>query len=384
MRVLLLNAECGSNDGRTATAEALARGLAGRGAVVDVVTLDARKGRVSQVHWDGVSPEEGSLTVHRVKGYRASLSLTRRLMRAERYDVLHLFSALPAGAILPLLNLRNIPVVVSLHGSDTPGANRNRMGYRLLSPLARWIWRRADRVVVDSESLGRQAQDALPSLRYSLIHPGLDVARFRPRAAHHPRRSDRFRCLTVRRSIGSEGLADLIRALGSLPQERFELEILGAEPTSGPLPGLISRLGVGNRVSFTATPDRDEIARRYRAADLFAVSSWEEAFEAGFAQALSTGLPIVGPEAGPIPSLVHHGRSGLLVALHNPDALARAIQRLADDPPLRARIGRRNRAEAEANFAWERVTGRYLSIYQGLQRRAPHRPLLAELPSSTW
>lgn len=385
MRVLLLSAEFPPHGGRSAiAAEILARGLAGRGAVVDVVTMSDREAHVSEIHWDGVAAEEGSLTVHKVKSYRAGLRLTRRLTGTERYDVVHIFSSLLTGAILAFVNLRNIPIIVSLHGPDVPGYDRDRVGHRLLLPLIRWIWRRADRVVVDSESLGRLAQNTLPALRYSLVHQGVDVARFRPRANHPAHRSDRIRCLTVLRSIGSQALGDLIRAIGSLPHDRFELEILGDPPTEGPLRGLVSRLGIENRVIFTGSLDRDQVAPRYRAADIFAVASWEEAFDCGFPEALATGLPVVGPEVGAIPSLVHHGRSGLMVPLRNPTALAAAIQRLAEDHALRARIGRRNRAEAEANLSWDRVTARYLSIYQGVQRRAPGRPLLAQLPSSTW
>lgn len=384
MRVLLLSAEYPPGGRSAAAAEMLPPGLASRGALVDVVTVGDREERVSEVRWDGVAAEEGSLTVHRVKTYRAGLRVTRRLMNAERYDVAHLFSSFPAGVVLAFVNLRKTPVVISLQGPDVPGYDRNRVGHRLLLPLIRWIWRRADRVVVDSESLGRLAQNTLPSLRYSLVHRGVDVARFRPRANHLARRSDRVRCLTVLRSTGSPSLADLIRAIGSLPRDRFDLEIIGSRPTAGPLPELISRLGIENRVIFAGSLDRDQIARRYRAADIFAVASWEEAFDSGFPEALAAGLPVVGPEVGAIPSLVHHGRSGLLVPLRNPTALAAAIQRLADDQALHAKIGRRNRAEAEANLSWDRVTARYLSIYQGVQRRAPGRSLLAELPSSTW
>ncbi len=385
MRVLLLSAEYPPEGGRTAAAaEVLARGLAGRGALMDVVTVGHQGARVRQVHWDGVAPEEGTLTVHRVKGYRACLPLTRRLMRAERYDVVHLFSSLPAGAILPFLDLRGTPIVVSLHGPDVPGHDRSPAAYRLLRPLTRWIWRRADRIVVDCESLGRLAQATLPGLRYSLIHRGVDVARFRPKTARHPHRADRIRCLTVSRLMEGEGLADLIRAIASLAHDRFELEILGNHMGDGPLVELVSKLGIQNRVTFTGRLDLDQVALRYRAADLFAVTSWAEAFDNGLAEALATGLPIVGPEVGAVPSLVHHGRSGLLVPLRSPTALADSIQRLVDDPLLRARMGRRNRAEAEANLAWERVTARYLGIYQDVQRRAPARPMLTELPSSTW
>jgi glycogen(starch) synthase len=403
MRVLLLNSDYPPLGGRTAVAaETLARGLARRGASVDIVTAGERKERASEVHWDGVSVEEGSLTIHRVKSHRArrrqpgwgcrsylraALPLVRELMRAERYDVVHVFSSLPTGAILPFLDLRDTPIVVSLHGSDVPGYDptdhSRALAHLLLRPLTRWIWRRADRVLVTSESVGRLALNTLPGLRYSVVHHGVDLTRFRPRAPHRVGPGDGIRCLAVSRLIKSEGLADLIRAIGSLEQERFELEILGSGPAEGSLRDLVSSLGLENRVTFGGSLDRDQIARRYRAADLFAIASGEEALDSGFAEALAAGLPIVGRGLGGESSLVH-GRNGLLVPAGDPAALAGAILRLADDQFLRAKMARRNRAEAEANLSWDRVTARHVSIYQGIQRRVPSRSLLSELPSSTW
>jgi len=401
MRVLLLNPEYPPLGGGTAlAAESLARGLARCGAMVDFVAVGEGEARVSEIHWDGTASAEGSLTLHRVgrnrtgcpqgiggmlRYGRSALPLCRSLARAARYDVVQVFSPLSTGAILPFLDRRHTPVVVSLLAADVPGYDSSqRAAERLHRPLSRWIWRRADRVVVASDSLGRLARRTAPGLRYSVIYHGVDLARFRPRAAHHLRKDEKIRCLAGSRLIRGKGLADLIRAISCLESGRFELEILGSGPVEDSLKALVSSLGLGDRVTFSGALDRGQIARRYRSADLFAVASWDEAFDSGLAEALASGLPIVGPKPGSMPGLVQQGRNGLLVPPRDPAALAGAIVRLADDSALRGKLGQRNRAEAEATLSWEQVTARYLSIYQGIQRRAPARPLLAELPTSSW
>ena len=116
----------------------------------------------------------------------------------------------------------------------------------------------------------------------------------------------------------------------------------------------------------------------------YRLASREEAFGNVFAEAMASGLPIVGSTVGGIPELVEHGKNGFLVPPREPRALAAAIRLLADNADLRAEIGRRNRVEAESNLSWARVTTRYLSTYNGVLRRAPSRVALAELPSSTW
>jgi glycosyltransferase involved in cell wall biosynthesis len=180
------------------------------------------------------------------------------------------------------------------------------------------------------------------------------------------------------------GLADLILALGMLEHGRFELEIVGAGADEPALRDLADGQGLGDLVRFRRPVDGAALAQRYREADLFTMAPWEASFGDVFAQALASGLPIVGSAVGGIPELVRHGRNGLLVPPRSPRELAGAIRHLAELPALRAEIGRRNRTEAEANLSWERTTTRYLSIYNGVQRQALARRALTELPSGTW
>jgi glycosyltransferase involved in cell wall biosynthesis len=405
MRVLLLNYEFPPLGGGAGVAtQALARGLASRGVTVDVITAGERDECRAEVLWDGHAAEEGLLTVYRVKCSRTgvheagmagaasylrnALPLVRARMRDEHYDIVHVFFSLPTGAMLPFLSLGDTPVMVSLRGSDVPGYDPHHRTlertHRMLLPLTRWIWRRATRVVAVCESLGRLALRTDPGLRYSVIPNGVDLNRFRPSARGRSRHGGKIRCLAVARLVERKGIGDLIEALAALERGRFELEILGSGPDERRLRDLARRLGVEREVIFAGSVSRSEIAARYREADIFTLASWEEAFGNVFAEAMASGLPIVGSSVGGLPELVEHGKNGFLVPPREPRALAAAIRLLADNPDLRAEIGRRNRAHAEANLSWARVTTRYLSTYNGMLRRAPSRVVLAELPSSTW
>jgi glycosyltransferase involved in cell wall biosynthesis len=268
-------------------------------------------------------------------------------------------------------------------GYDRHQKNVERL-HRVLLPLTRWIWRRATRVVVVCESLGRLARRTDHGLRYSVIPNGVELTRFRPSSRGRSRHGGKIRCLAVARLVERKGLGDLIQALAALERGRFELEIIGSGPDERNLKDLAARLGVSREVIFAGSVSRSEIPGRYRDADIFTLASREEAFGNVFAEAMASGLPIVGSTAGGIPELVEHGKNGYLVPPCEPRALAAAIRLLADNPDLRSEVGRRNRAQAEANLSWARVTTRYLSTYNGVLRRVPSRVPLAELPSSTW
>jgi glycosyltransferase involved in cell wall biosynthesis len=404
MRVLILNYEYPPLGGGAGVAtQELARGLASRGVRVDVITAGERDECRSEVLWDGHAAEEGLLTVYRVKSrrtgiheagmggafsyVRSALPLARARMRDEHYDIVHLFFSLPTGAMLPFLRLGDTPVIVSLRGSDVPGYDPRQRSlgraHKALRPLTRWIWRRASRVVAVCESLGRLALRTDPGLRYSVIPNGVDLSRFRPSARARSRHPKKVRCLAVARLVERKGVADLIRAIASLERGRYELEIVGSGPDEHRLKELTRQLGMSHEVIFAGSVDRAVIPGRYRDADIFALAPSEEAFGNVFAEALASGLPIVGSTVGGIPEVVEHGKNGFLVPPGEPKALAAAIRYLADHPETRIQIGRWNRAQAEANLSWARVTTRYLSVYNGVLRRAPVRAPLAELPSST-
>jgi glycosyltransferase involved in cell wall biosynthesis len=405
MRVLLLNYEyppCGSGAG-LATA-ALAEGLASRGASVDVVAGGEQASSDPRLFWDGEAESEGVLTVHRVPSHRraaheagvrgaagylaAATPIVRRLLGQERYDVVHFVFSLPTAAMLPLLDLHGAPVILSLRGSDVPGYDAALRGvqhaHRLLHPLTRWIWGRADRVVVPSESLGELARRTAPQLRYSVVHGGVDLARFRPRMALRRIPDGVVRCLAVARLVERNGLDDLIDALGLLERGRYQLEIVGAGPYEGALRERVRCLGLEGHVRFTGWLDHAEVARRHRAADLFTLVPRVESFGNAFLEALASGLPIVGSTAGGIPELIEHSRHGQLVPPRRPRELAHAISYLAADPRLRLEIGRRNRADAERAHSWDRMTTRHLALYHGVQRHVPPRRPLAGLPQSSW
>jgi glycosyltransferase involved in cell wall biosynthesis len=375
--------------------------LAARGVQVDVVTAGtgtAADRCTAQSRHDAF--EHPSLRVFRVRSSRtgvhqarigdaasyliAALPLIRQLMRIHTYDTIHVFFSLPTGALLPLLDLRGTPVVVSLRGSDVPGYDlHNRtlqVTHSLLAPLTRWIWRRADRVVAVCESLGQLALQTCPDLRYSVVPNGVDLSLFHPRT--DSRQPGPIRCLAVARLIERKGLGDLIRAMALLERGRFQLEIVGGGSDEMVLRDLAAEHGLTEEVRFLGPLPRAEVARRYREADLFTLPSAAEAFGNVFAEALASGLPIVGSSIGGIPDLVEHGTNGLLVQSGNIEALAGAIRYLADDPGMRQEMAQRNRAKAEANLEWSQVTRRYLATYEAIQSRRPAGALVAEPTAS--
>ncbi len=64
--------------------------------------------------------------------------------------------------------------------------------------------------------------------------------------------------------------------------------------------------------------------------------------------------------------VVVHGETGLLVPVDEPTALADAIQRLLEDPQLRARFAAAARQRAVERFSADRVGSEIVALYRRL------------------
>src|SRR5207245_10974422 len=82
--------------------------------------------------------------------------------------------------------------------------------------------------------------------------------------------------------------------------------------------------------------------------------------------------------AGGNPELTYTGETGLLVPPLEPDAWARALERMLGDAELRGRVARAARAFVRTEFTTERTAARTEAVYHEALAR---RRLLAGEPS---
>jgi glycosyltransferase involved in cell wall biosynthesis len=104
-----------------------------------------------------------------------------------------------------------------------------------------------------------------------------------------------------------------------------------------------------------------------RKATVFVLASHTESFPLSQAEAREAGCAIVGTTVGGVPELLEHGRAGLLVPPHDPNALARALRRLLGDPQELARW----RQAAQTNLDWlscRRTARETVDVYASLLR----------------
>lgn len=118
-----------------------------------------------------------------------------------------------------------------------------------------------------------------------------------------------------------------------------------------------------------------EVVLRAWERSLFGVapSIWPDSFPGTVHEAMGKGKPVVGTAMGGIVDMVVHGETGLLVPAHDVAALARAMQRLIDDPVLRDRLGQAARDRVEQRYTESQVVPRFERMYRVLSRKDSNR-----------
>jgi glycosyltransferase involved in cell wall biosynthesis len=103
--------------------------------------------------------------------------------------------------------------------------------------------------------------------------------------------------------------------------------------------------------------------------DVGAFSSVDESFGLALAEAMATGVPVVGTNIPAFRRILDDGEAGVLVPPHDSDALADAIDTLLSDSSNRERLGIRGRERIERCFSIEHTAREYAELYRNAMEK---------------
>jgi glycosyltransferase involved in cell wall biosynthesis len=250
---------------------------------------------------------------------------------------------------------------------------------RFLSRLAA-LRESAQIAVADAVRASHVSARRIPPHRFVTIRNGIGAARFgRAATRADARRSlglsdDRFVCLCAASLTRQKNHANLLRAAALLPADVSVTFLLAG---GGPLAPQVeaAAAGLGGRVKVLG--QRLDVPDLLAAADAFVLSSDWEGLPITLLEAMAAGVPAVVTDVGGNREVVRDGVDGFLVPPRDPTALARAVERLARDRALRARISAAARATFDARFTADGMVRQTEALYRlALSGRAD----LATLP----
>jgi glycosyltransferase involved in cell wall biosynthesis len=294
----------------------------------------------------------------------------RRVAHAHRATVMHGHWVIPGG-ITAALAAPDLPLVISLHGSDVYVAER----FSPAGTAARRAFARAGAVTACSDDLARRAV-ALGAAadRMETVPYGVDTARFGPNAeARSARRAELGLdagvplCFAAGRLVHKKGFEYLIDAVTDVPG--VVLAIAGEGTLNEALRARAAAAGVAERIKFLGNQPQDRVGEFLAAADVICVPSIRD--DGGnvdglpnvVLEAMASGTPLVTTSAGGIGSVIESGRTGIIVPERDPKAIAGAIRALLDHPQTAQEIGAAARNEVNLRFGWNRAAARFEAAY---------------------
>lgn len=236
----------------------------------------------------------------------------------------------------------------------------------------------ASRLIANTGDEARQLIDLYGASPHAIdvVHPGVDLRVFSPGDRDVARASlglspTAHVLLFVGRIQPLKAPDVLLRAVARMvdadPSLRSDLvvAICGGPSGSGlehptALADLAVSLGIADIVRFEPPTDRARLAQWYRAADATVVPSYSESFGLVAIESQACGTPVVAASVGGLRTAVADGRSGLLVAGHDPEEWSRALRRMTT--PERDHLADGARTHAEG-FSWDATAEALIDSY---------------------
>jgi glycosyltransferase involved in cell wall biosynthesis len=115
------------------------------------------------------------------------------------------------------------------------------------------------------------------------------------------------------------------------------------------------------------------VAGVWRDSHIAMLLSYREGLPRSLVEAAASARPIIAADVPGCRAVVENGVEGLLAPVKNVEAAAQAIETLAGDAGLRARMGAAARQRFEAEFSLDRVVAKVLAAYAAIQSRLAAR-----------
>jgi glycosyltransferase involved in cell wall biosynthesis len=297
-----------------------------------------------------------------LRGRRRDLRRSARRL-AEEHDVVMIRVPSPAAMTVARAAWRAGKPTVLLVGGDilTANAYTGARGFkgRLAAALARRMRRQelaiaggsvltalwgADLIPTYAARCRNVATAGSPNISRSLISRRPDVAMGEP-----------MRIIRVARLLPNKGLDVLLEALAEMKKRGspVKLDLAGGGDDEQYVAFLRRRaeeLGLASDVVFRGQMAfGPKLFELYERADVHVMSSLSEGLPRCVTEARVFGVPTVATRVGALPTIMRHGRDGLLVDPGNSGQIVEMVLRLREDGELRRRIIREGYRLAETD-----------------------------------
>ncbi len=277
---------------------------------------------------------------------------------AKEADVVEIHTPFPLGDLACLLSGYRGRVVVAWH-SDVI---KQKKLLRFYKPILMRFLKRADAIIaatqghIESSSFLPMFREKCHVIPYALDAEKYDSAEAFPILTEKCGKHDAVKFLFVGRLVYYKGVDVLLEAFQKV--HGCELFLCG----TGPLEDELRQKADGMPVHFLGKLSDTQLKAAFADCDVFVFPSVEnsEAFGIVQQEAMVYGKPVINTALPTgVPYVSVHGETGLTVPPRDVNALAKAMQTLADDAELRRKFGENARkkvlCEYDCNIIMRRI-----------------------------
>lgn len=282
------------------------------------------------------------------------------LMRIPKYDIIHICSA---AHLSFLLTPTPAVLVAKLFGKKTVLNYRSgqfeehyKIWRRTLTPTLKLF----DRIVTPSNYLvdvfakhGFEAQSVYNFLNLEKFH-------YRERKKLKPV------FLSNRLLEDLYNIPCIFRAFAIVQKKYPEAKLIVASfgHLREELENLANEMKLKN-VEFVGKISQKEMFKLYDEIDIYLNSPNTDNMPGSIIECYASGVPVVTTNAGGIPYILEHEKTGLMVEINDHEQMAREALRLLGDADLVEKLTKNGR-EYVKRFSWEEVRGEWLKVYEDL------------------
>ncbi|WP_026174228.1 glycosyltransferase family 4 protein [Effusibacillus pohliae] len=215
----------------------------------------------------------------------------------------------------------------------------------------------------------------VPAQHVTVVPYGMDIPAFlkkmeRGGKSYTP--SGKYILACPARLVPVKGHEHLLRALARLKQDRTDwlCWLIGDGPLRQQLEQLSEQLGLDTHVMFLG--NRNDVPALLRQADIFVLPSLQDNQPFSIMEAHIAGKPVVVTDAGGIPEMVEHGRTGLISPAGDSEQMYQNLKYLLEDESLRHYLAETGKRFGMEQWSFERMVDRTLDIYRTVVGREFH------------
>ncbi|GAA0303628.1 glycosyltransferase involved in cell wall biosynthesis [Gracilibacillus halotolerans] len=234
-----------------------------------------------------------------------------------------------------------IPMIASYHTHFD-----HYLNYYHLSFLNKWVWKYLDwfhrpfeRIYVPSESTKHQLLTKKFHRDIRIWGRGVDHDFFTPtkRVSHYLQQKYGIKENKILLYVGRmapekniEFVLDMFHSLPSDVKKDTHLVMVG----DGPLYSMLSQT-YREKITWTGFLEGEELAKAYASSDIFLFPSETETFGNVVLEALASGLPVIGANAGGVGNIIKDGKTGFLCEPRNREVFVKQTEKLLENNLLR-------------------------------------------------